>query len=163
MPWPSTWTRSWTSPHDKKPTLGQPSSSGVETLSSCRKSGWVVETGILDSPGPSACLGEGWGVSKGCLKTGNTTGHTDSRGSPSLPAWLLCPSFSLHFPPVIPSRLPSLWCSVPATTLRLGGCSLGPRCRPCRTLATGSTATARRTSWRQSKASWPKGCWPEGT
>lgn len=94
MPWPSTWTRSWTSPHYKKPTLGQPSSSGVETLNSCCKPGWVVGTGIPDLPSPSACLGEGWGVGKRCLKTGNTTGHIDSRGSPSLPAWPLCPPFS---------------------------------------------------------------------
>lgn len=102
-------------------------------------------------------------MGKGCLKTGNTTGHIGLCGSLSPPAWPLCPSFSLHLPPVTLSRPPSLWCSVLATTLRLGGCSLGPRCRPFRMLATGSTTTTRRTSWLQSEASWPKGCWPEGT
>lgn len=42
-------------PYDKKPTLGQPSSSGVETLSSCRKVrlGGRTLRSIPDSPSPS--------------------------------------------------------------------------------------------------------------
>lgn len=101
-------------------------------------------------------------MSKGCLKTRNTTGHTDSVAAPSLPAWPLCPSFSLHFPPVIPSRLPfSLVFSLshyPGERL-----FLGPRCRPCRTLATGSTATPPAGLHGGSpRLPGLRGCWPEG-
>ncbi|XP_058424965.1 protein ABHD11 isoform X6 [Diceros bicornis minor] len=54
--------------------------------------------------------------------------------------------------------------SYPGPTLfLLGGNSQFVPCRPCLTLGTGSTPTARRTSWLPFEASWPEGCWPEGT
>ncbi|XP_046523455.1 protein ABHD11 isoform X1 [Equus quagga] len=54
--------------------------------------------------------------------------------------------------------------SYPGPTLfLLGGNSQYVPCRPCLMLATGSTPTARRTSWLPFEASWPKSCWPKGT
>lgn len=153
MPWPSMWTRSWPSHHDKNPTLGQPSSSLVETLNTYSKPGWVAGGACLTYENISLgyCLKEGLRVGKGLLRAHDYL------------SWIcLYFSFSSPLPTSTNSWWPSLCLTVPATTLRLDDSSLKPRCRPCLTLATGSTLTAHRTSWLPSEAFCPKSCWPEG-
>ncbi|XP_036743251.1 protein ABHD11 isoform X2 [Manis pentadactyla] len=49
------------------------------------------------------------------------------------------------------------------TLFLLGGNSQYVPCRPCPTLATGSTVTLHRTSWLPSETFWPKSCWQDWT
>lgn len=128
----------------------------------CSKPDWVGGEACPAYPSPLEILPWGGlhcGRMGGYLRVEKHHWHVGSCSSllPALPPLVSLPIFLLL--PLLGGLLFDR--TVPATMLRLGGCSLKPRCRLCPMLATGSMLTAHRTSWLPSEASWPKSCGQE--